>query len=142
MTNNADDHAYVEDHSPGSGSRSPVRAWLSSDAPELSLNGEWQFRLHASHRGLGEPAAGDAEGWETITVPSHWVLGSDGALPAEAGRGRPIYTNVQFPFPIDPPWVPDENPTADHRRTFDHPGWEVERCCCASTGSSRSTGSG
>ncbi|MDA6125932.1 beta-D-galactosidase subunit alpha, partial [Escherichia coli] len=31
------------------------------------------------------------------------------------------------PFPVEPPFVPDENPTADHRRTFEHPGWDVER---------------
>jgi beta-galactosidase len=34
---------------------------------------------------------------------------------------------VQFPFPIDPPHVPDANPTADHRRHFDYPGWDVDR---------------
>jgi beta-galactosidase len=56
-----------------------------------------------------------------LPVPSHWVLQADGAY------GRPIYTNVQYPFPIDPPYVPDENPTADHRREFALPGWEVER---------------
>ncbi len=39
--------------------------------------------------------------------------------------GRPWYTNVRFPFPIDPPHVPDENPVGDYRRTFDHPGWDV-----------------
>ncbi|WP_375430281.1 glycoside hydrolase family 2 TIM barrel-domain containing protein [uncultured Friedmanniella sp.] len=119
--------SYVVDHSPGSGSRSAARAWLPSNAPQLSLNGEWQFRLHPSHLGLGDGAPDASGDWERITVPSHWVLGPDGALPLEAGRGRPIYTNVQFPFPVDPPWVPDENPTADHRRTFDHPGWEAEQ---------------
>jgi len=120
--------SYVEDHSPGSGSRTAPRAWLRSSAPELSLNGEWDFLLHASHHGLPDPAdlAPDLA-WETITVPSHWVLGPDGALPVEAGRGRPIYTNVQFPFPVDPPYVPDENPTADHRRRFELPEWAADR---------------
>ena len=54
-------------------------------------------------------------------MPAHWVLhGPDGAA-----YGRPQYTNVQFPFPIDPPHVPDENPVGDYRRTFDRPGWDV-----------------
>ena len=44
----------------------------------------------------------------------------------EGSYGRPIYTNVQYPFPIDPPHVPDENPTADHRRT-ELPDWSAER---------------
>jgi beta-galactosidase len=45
----------------------------------------------------------------------------------EGSYGRPIYTNVQYPFPIDPPHVPDENPTGDHRRTFELPEWGTER---------------
>lgn len=53
--------------------------------------------------------------WDSIPVPSHWVLQGDGAF------GRPIYTNIQFPFPIDPPYVPDENPTGDYRRHFHVP---------------------
>jgi hypothetical protein len=42
-------------------------------------------------------------------VPSHWLL---------HGHGAPAYTNVAYPFPVDPPQVPDEKPTGDHRRTF------------------------
>lgn len=34
------------------------------------------------------------------------------------GHGAPAYTNVAYPFPVDPPCVPDENPTGDHRRVF------------------------
>ena len=43
------------------------------------------------------------------------MLHGDGAF------GRPAYTNVVLPIPVDPPHVPDENPTGDHRRTFDLP---------------------
>ena len=50
-------------------------------------------------------------------MPSHWVLTGDGAY------GKPIYTNVIYPFPIDPPHVPDENPTGEYRRRFDRPDW-------------------
>ncbi len=117
--------SYVEDFSPGSGSRSAPRAWVGGDAPSLSLNGEWQLRLHPTHHRLAEPPATDGA-WGPVTVPSHWVLGRDG-VPDSPDRGRPIYTNVQYPFPVDPPFVPDENPTADHRRSFDHPGWDVPR---------------
>ena len=34
------------------------------------------------------------------------------------GFGRPAYTNQKYPFPVDPPYVPDENPTGDHRLVF------------------------
>lgn len=101
---------------------------MHSDAPELSLNGPWKFRLlpgvpGGAHRVL-PPGEGpddvvgddfDDSDWDELSVPSHWVLQG-------AGRyGRPIYTNTQFPFPLDPPHVPDDNPTGDHRRRFDLP---------------------
>ncbi|MBY8879971.1 DUF4981 domain-containing protein [Streptomyces sp. PLK6-54] len=92
----------------------PARSWLHSDAPSLSLNGPWRFRLSPTAHLAADFAdsAFDDSAWDTLPVPSHWVLEGDGAY------GRPIYTNVQFPFPIDPPHVPDENPTGDYRRHF------------------------
>ena len=63
--------------------------------------------------------------WDTIPVPSHWVLPGTSVEAAAGKYGRPIYTNVQYPFPIDPPHVPDENPTGDHRRIFELPDWDV-----------------
>ena len=122
------DPHYLTDRGPGSGSRAPARARLRSTAPELSLNGSWRFRLlPGAPSGLldvlppGErpdDVAGihfDDSGWDELPVPAHWVLHGDGRY------GRPIYTNVQFPFPIDPPHVPDDNPTGDYRRRFDLP---------------------
>ena len=112
------DVSYFENVAPGSGHRSPARSWLHTDAPSLSLNGEWTFRLSPTPHGLDEAAAAadfDDSQWDTIPVPSHWVLQQDGRY------GRPAYTNVQYPFPIDPPRVPDENPTGDHRRRFHLP---------------------
>ncbi|MEO7127154.1 MAG: glycoside hydrolase family 2 TIM barrel-domain containing protein [Nakamurella sp.] len=121
---------YVSTVSPGWGTRRDPRSALTTDAPTISLDGEWRFRLLAGAPGTpgagsvlpdGETAESVAEpelddsAWDQIPVPAHWVLIGDGAY------GRPIYTNVQFPFPIDPPHVPDENPTGDYRRTFDLP---------------------
>ena len=116
--------SYVEDLAPGHGLRVRPRAWLVSDAPQLSLNGEWRFRWSPSLAGLDDAAADpefDDDDWDTIAVPAHWVLTGDGRY------GQPIYTNVQYPFPTDPPHVPDDNPTGDYRRTFEHPGWTAER---------------
>ncbi|MFF1633294.1 glycoside hydrolase family 2 TIM barrel-domain containing protein [Leifsonia sp. NPDC058248] len=107
----------LTDTAPGRGARRAPRSWLHSDAPSLSLNGEWRFRLSPTAAVSEEMAAEafDDAGWDSIPVPSHWVLQGDGKY------GRPIYTNVQFPFPIDPPHVPDENPTGDYRRRFTMP---------------------
>lgn len=108
---------YLADTAPGSGARTASRSWLHSDAPALSLNGDWRFRLSPTAPLTEDVASGDFDdsGWATIPVPSHWVLQGDGEY------GRPSYTNVQYPFPIDPPHVPDENPTGDYRRTFEVP---------------------
>lgn len=108
---------HVSDVTPGRGALRPARSWLHSDAPSLSLNGPWRFRLSPTASGPEDFAADgfDDHGWDSIPVPSHWVLEGDGAY------GRPIYTNIQFPFPIDPPYVPDDNPTGDYRRHFDLP---------------------
>jgi beta-galactosidase len=109
--------AYVSDTTPGRGALRTARSWLHSDAPSRSLNGLWRFRLSPTVPVAEDFAAEnfDDSGWDSLPVPSHWVLQGDGAY------GRPIYTNVQFPFPIDPPHVPDENPTGDYRRHFDVP---------------------
>ncbi|GAA4433071.1 glycoside hydrolase family 2 TIM barrel-domain containing protein [Georgenia halophila] len=112
--------AYLSDHSPGHGAL-PPRSRLVSDAPTLDLTGTWDFRLHpVADPDVAPWQDSDAAPWESIVVPSHWVLAADGR------HGRPVYTNVRYPFPVDPPHVPDENPTGDHRRTFalpDEAGW-------------------
>ncbi|WP_369232517.1 glycoside hydrolase family 2 TIM barrel-domain containing protein [Streptomyces sp. R21] len=106
---------YVEDVSPGSGAL-PPRAWYaSSDAKSLTLNGSWRFRLSATADAEDDSFAAegyDAGGWAEVAVPGHWVL---------QGHGAPIYTNHLYPFPVDPPRVPTENPTGDHLRMFDLP---------------------
>ncbi|GAA2251238.1 glycoside hydrolase family 2 TIM barrel-domain containing protein [Streptomyces atrovirens] len=107
---------YVEDVSPGRGTL-PPRAWYaSSDAASLSLNGGWRLRVSQTADAEDDSFAApgyDAGSWPEVTVPGHWVL---------QGHGAPIYTNHLYPFPVDPPHVPTENPTGDHLRVFDLPG--------------------
>ncbi|MEH0550619.1 glycoside hydrolase family 2 TIM barrel-domain containing protein [Streptomyces sp. B21-101] len=109
---------YVESVSPGSGAL-PPRAWYaSSDAKSLSLNGRWRLRVSATADAEDDAFAEegyDAKDWAEVTVPGHWVLQGDGVF------GSPVYTNHLYPFPVDPPRVPTENPTGDHRRVFDLP---------------------
>lgn len=88
----------------------------------LLLNGEWKFNYSASP--AESPAdfydeKFDVSGWDDIAVPCSWQM---------AGYGRPHYTNVIYPFPIDPPNVPTENPTGSYRRDFHIPkGWDGRR---------------
>ncbi|MGW2771300.1 glycoside hydrolase family 2 TIM barrel-domain containing protein [Streptomyces olivaceoviridis] len=106
---------YVEDVSPGSGAL-PPRAWYaSSDAASLPLGGSWRFRLSDTADAQDDSFAApgyDAGDWAEVSVPGHWVL---------QGHGSPAYTNHLYPFPVDPPRVPTENPTGDHLRVFDLP---------------------
>ena len=110
------DHSYVESFAPGHNVL-PARAWLHDDSERLSLNGDWAFRLSP---GLAAaPDSLDPAGWDTLAVPSHWQL---------HGYGRPAYTNVSYPFPVEPPYVPTENPTGDYVRTVTVPaGWDGAR---------------
>ena len=65
----------------------------------MLLNGSWDFILvsapeHTPH-GFHEIDFHD-ETWSEITVPSNWEC---------EGFDRPIYTNVIYPFPINPPYA-------------------------------------
>ncbi|MBS3762356.1 MAG: DUF4981 domain-containing protein [Planctomycetes bacterium] len=79
------------------------------------LNGSWDFLLADCPENAPEkfqhPAFDTAE-WDHIAVPCSWQT---------AGFGYPHYTNVVYPFPVDPPRVPTENPTGCYRRTFTLP---------------------
>ncbi|PZE73131.1 beta-galactosidase [Curtobacterium sp. MCPF17_018] len=109
-------HSALSSTAPGSDSRLAPRAWLHTDAPSLSLNGDWRFRwspvASVSEDFATDGGEDDDSAWGELPVPSHWVL---------HGHGAPSYTNLQYPFPIDPPHPPEENPTGDHRRTFELP---------------------
>ena len=70
------------------------------------LNGEWDFAYFENENEIPETI----EKWDTIEVPSCWQL---------KGYGHPNYTNINYPYPVDPPYVPDENPCGFYRRQFD-----------------------
>lgn len=96
----------------------------------LLLNGKWDFfyapnPLHAPEptcscgaNGLIQsPEDKLTDKWSSITVPGHWEL---------QGYGKPHYTNVIYPFPVCPPYVPSENPTGTYRRSFRVPNqWDA-----------------
>ncbi len=108
----------ITSFSPGSGRRVVPRAHVASDASGIDLSGVWQFHFSARPELAPQGAEAidfDDSEWDSIVLPGHWVL---------QGRddwGQPAYTNVAYPFPVDVPNVPDENPTGDHRLRFDVP---------------------
>ncbi len=86
------------------------------------LNGMWEFlwvpMVSLAPIGFEHPNY-STEHWSQIPVPSNWEM---------QGYGRPNYTNVKYPFPYDPPYVPDENPVGCYRKAFQLPeGWKGKR---------------
>lgn len=69
------------------------------------LNGIWNFAYF--ERDIDVPEK--IKKWDTIQVPSCWQL---------KGYDNPNYTNINFPYPCDPPYVPDDNPCGVYERDF------------------------
>ena len=89
----------------------------------LSLNGEWNFKWAAQPDEAPEgfwAEEYDDSTWDTMPVPGNWEI---------EGYGYPIYTNVNYPHPNDPPHVPlYDNPTGCYRKSFTLPeGWDSRR---------------
>ncbi len=78
------------------------------------ISGEWKFcwSKRPAERPEGFWATEyDDSAWTTIYVPGNWEI---------LGYGVPIYTNVNYPFPKNPPFIPhDDNPTGCYRHTFE-----------------------
>lgn len=71
-----------------------------------SLNGIWDFKYYERDIDIEK----DITAWDKIPVPSCWQM---------HGYDIPVYTNANYPYPIDPPYVPDENPCGIYQRTFE-----------------------
>ena len=68
------------------------------------LNGDWKFKYCESihdFEDLFYEQGFDAGSWDTIPVPSVWQ---------NHGYDQHQYTNIRYPFPVDPPYVPVDNP--------------------------------
>ncbi|KAI9037127.1 putative beta-galactosidase [Aspergillus affinis] len=83
-----------------------------------SLSGQWKFRYDTSPLVAPSWEEIDPTSWPEITVPGMWQL---------QGYGKPQYTNVNFPFPVDPPNVPSQNEVGSYWREFYVPSdWEKD----------------
>lgn len=85
-------------------------------APRISLNGTWKFNYAKNPESrpveFYKPSY-NPKGWSKIEVPGSWEL---------QGFDSPIYTDVKYPFPPNPPFVPkDYNPVGSYLREFTLP---------------------
>ena len=75
------------------------------------LNGRWAFLwLPSPDCVMPEALEADADesAWDSISVPGNWQM--------EGAYDVPMYTNVNYPIPYDPPYVPQDNPVGLYRR--------------------------
>ena len=98
---------FYEDPEKTSENRLKQRAYYIPENPGayLSLNGTWRFHYYERDFDLEE----NITQWDTIDVPSCWQ---------SRGYEEPNYTNQKYPFPVDPPFVPDANPCGVYEREF------------------------
>ena len=94
---------------------SAAEGMRGASARFVNLCGDWNFRYYPSANNVDDFTADsfDTSSMETMTVPRSWqsVLGR--------GYDTPNYTNVNYPYPVDPPHVPDDIPCALYSRTFE-----------------------
>lgn len=92
--------------------RCPARSWYipGGVSRQHMLNGDWQFAYF--QRDIDVPET--VTQWDTIPVPSCWQL---------HGYENPNYSNINYPYPCDPPYVPDDNPCGIYQRSFELDKW-------------------
>ncbi len=84
-----------------------------SDRMQL-LNGTWKFQYFSSIYDIQDPFFEknyDTENFDEIQVPSVWQM---------AGYDTHQYTNIRYPFPFDPPYVPQDIPCGAYVHTFEY----------------------
>ena len=108
--------AYYVPFSHSEDARRDVRA--ESDR-FMSLSGEWRFQYFDSPADIPEDFLYEGRQMDTIPVPSVWQM---------HGYDRHQYTNVRYPIPYDPPFVPERNPCGLYIRHFKLGDLEGSRC--------------
>jgi len=91
----------------------PARTWYLPEDPNATvcLNGVWDFSWFGSVEDVPETIGSDPlPNPVKMPVPSVWQ---------HQGFDCPQYTNIRYPIPYDPPYVPRENPCGVYRRTFE-----------------------
>ena len=76
------------------------------------LNGVWKFQYYKSVYDLKEAfyrTSFNTKNFDDITVPGVWQI---------AGYDSPQYTNIRYPFPFDPPYLPQDIPCGAYVRKF------------------------
>ncbi len=79
----------------------------------VSLCGEWDFRFFSSVDKVVDPIDSFDSQWDRLKVPMSWQM------MLEREYDKPFYDDTNYPIPVDPPYVPRENPCGLYRRFFE-----------------------
>ena len=102
-------HAYFIPHADKKSALGLPRDYSKFFKP---LIGKWDFRYFPSVTDLVGVELCDLDFFEKIDVPMSWQYLT------ERGYDAPQYTNILYPFPVDPPHVPERNPAGLYSRDF------------------------
>lgn len=99
---------YYENLAKISENRLPQRSYYipENEGAYTLLNGIWRFHYYPLDIDVEE----NITQWDEIPVPSCWQL---------LGYEDPNYSDIEYPYPVDPPYVPDENPCGVYERDFE-----------------------
>lgn len=111
---------HLADPRPGISALPPTSIWESS-AAIIDMPVRWAFHWWPTVLDM-DPACTsqgyDDTAWSRISVPASWVMPHHDL---DVPHGLPAYTNIHYPFPLDPPYPPDDNPVGVYRVAFTLP---------------------
>lgn len=96
--------------------KSDALSYRPSETTAVCLSGTWKFSFAKNPFEAPEDFASpdyDVSKWDEVKVPGMWQL---------QGFGHPHYTNIDYPFPANPPYISyNDNPTGSYVRKFTVP---------------------
>lgn len=101
---------------PYSDASSALQNQYAKSSYYLSLNGTWKFKWVP--KPADRPAdfymeSYDVSKWDNFSIPGNWEVN---------GYGYPIYTNAEYPFPNNPPFLNhNDNPVGSYKKSFELP---------------------
>lgn len=100
---------FYERYDKTSENRLPQRAFYipEGQAVYTLLNGDWRFNYYPNSDAVD--VNGKIKKWDKVIVPSTWQ---------NTGYENPNYANINYPYPVDPPYVPNVNPVGIYEKDF------------------------
>ena len=93
--------------------RNTVQGALDFALEEMNMDATTIHQVHNQNED-DTKCSNEVRYWQSTPIPSNWTM-------QENVPDQPVYTNIKYPFPCIPPFVPDANPTGIYKLKFDLP---------------------